>query len=506
MRTIYLFYQFFVSPVSSAQPNFIVKPQDQKIGMNGIASFECRASGNPPPSVFWTKEGSQMLMFPDNSYGHIHVTNQGTLQIRGVQKEDAGYFVCSALSVAGSATIRAFLQVTSVDDIPPPIIQIGPANQTLPMGSVAMLPCRAIGMPTPRIRWYKDGMPLQTGQRMIIVQSGSLKIDSKSIDSSWSRTNGSSGGGSDSSDSSSTNQIAIFSFADLQSADTGHYTCTASSESGETSWSASLTVSCVAANGSTRLTAVVSTFFFLSRSLPVHRVRKRKTFHFLHYDYEKLFQFILISMWLASSCERGAVGIVDDDDNASHTLPRLLYRSTHGKHLDSHRLTESFFFISVDSWCWGRSRWQSEQNLWFHFSDYIEWDALMQSVSHKRTIQLALNLNIFFTAQSRGTHLFVAQNSKHTNVRLRRYPVFWLPVVCRNIRCAICIFLIFTQQIFVPRRTLTQPRFVGPFISNRFSLGDGRRCYFWDGIRQLWFQWLGNRVRSFRWSHAKQTT
>lgn len=62
-------------------------------------------------SVFWTKEGSQMLMFPDNSYGHIYVTSLGTLQIRGVQKEDAGYFVCSALSVAGSETIRAFLQV-----------------------------------------------------------------------------------------------------------------------------------------------------------------------------------------------------------------------------------------------------------------------------------------------------------------------------------------------------------------------------------------------------------
>lgn len=120
-----------------------------------------------------------MLMFPGNSYGHTHVTNQGTLQIRGVQKEDAGYFVCSALSVAGSATTRAFLQVTSVDDIPPPIIQIGPANQTLQVGNVAMLPCRATGTPAPRIRWYKDGVPLQTGQRVIIVQSGFLKIDGK---------------------------------------------------------------------------------------------------------------------------------------------------------------------------------------------------------------------------------------------------------------------------------------------------------------------------------------
>lgn len=63
--------------------------------------------------------------------------------------------------------------------MPPPIIQIGPTNQTLPMGSVAMLPCRAIGTPVPRVRWYKDGMPLQTGQRLVIVQIGSLKIDSK---------------------------------------------------------------------------------------------------------------------------------------------------------------------------------------------------------------------------------------------------------------------------------------------------------------------------------------
>lgn len=145
-------------------------------------------------------------MFPDNSYGHIHVTGHGTLQIQGVQKEDAGYFVCSALSVAGSVTIRAFLQVsrstsgrrvdveyytffvlfatmsqvTSVADVPPPIIQIGPTNQTLPLGGVGHLPCRATGQPTPRVKWYKDGMPLPASpqQRVVVAQIGSLKIDS----------------------------------------------------------------------------------------------------------------------------------------------------------------------------------------------------------------------------------------------------------------------------------------------------------------------------------------
>lgn len=97
----------------AALPEFLSKPQDVKIGSNGIATFDCVASGNPPPSVFWTKEGSQVLMFPDNSYGNVQVTTQGTLQIRGVQKEDAGYYVCSAISVAGAGTTRAFLQVST---------------------------------------------------------------------------------------------------------------------------------------------------------------------------------------------------------------------------------------------------------------------------------------------------------------------------------------------------------------------------------------------------------
>ncbi|XP_039284041.1 roundabout homolog 2 [Nilaparvata lugens] len=189
-------------------PVFITKPQDQKVGLNGIASFDCVAKGNPPPSVFWSKEGSQVLMFPGNSYGHLHVTAEGSLRIQGAQREDAGFLVCSALSVAGSTTVRAFLQVTSVDDVPPPIVEIGPSNQTLPIDSVANLPCQARGTPHPIIKWYKDSQPLDStvNPRVNILTSGTLQIN------------------------------------DLQLVDSGLYTCTASSESGETSWSASLSV------------------------------------------------------------------------------------------------------------------------------------------------------------------------------------------------------------------------------------------------------------------------
>ncbi|KAL3208040.1 hypothetical protein MRX96_039317, partial [Rhipicephalus microplus] len=45
---------------SEARPAFRLAPQDQKVGLNGVAKFHCLATGNPPPSVFWTREGNQV--------------------------------------------------------------------------------------------------------------------------------------------------------------------------------------------------------------------------------------------------------------------------------------------------------------------------------------------------------------------------------------------------------------------------------------------------------------
>ncbi|XP_060534576.1 roundabout homolog 2-like [Cylas formicarius] len=192
-------------------PTFVERPKDQTASLNGVVEFHCSATGNPKPSIFWSKEGSQILMFSDNSNGHMHVNAHGTLRIQGVQREDAGWLVCNALSVAGSNSVRAFMQVTSVADQPPPIIQIGPANQTLPFHSDVTLHCKASspeGNP-PITRWLKDGKHLTKDNlpgRLTLNPDGILIID------------------------------------DLQLEDSGLYTCSATSESGESSWSASLNV------------------------------------------------------------------------------------------------------------------------------------------------------------------------------------------------------------------------------------------------------------------------
>lgn len=76
-------------------------------------------------------------------------------------------------------TFNLYFQVTSVDDVPPPLMELAPTNQTLPLQSVAILPCLARGTPSPHIQWHKNGTPLEVGSnpRISITLSGTLHID-----------------------------------------------------------------------------------------------------------------------------------------------------------------------------------------------------------------------------------------------------------------------------------------------------------------------------------------
>ena len=138
-------------------------------------------------------------MFAGTSHGTFHVSPQGSLSIQvlidaqyllnyaqypsfqGVRLEDEGFFVCSAFSVAGSLATKAYLEVTAMGNEPPPIIRVGPANQTLPVNTLAILPCEASGSPSPTVSWMKNVEPisgLQYDPRITISDPGSLKIES----------------------------------------------------------------------------------------------------------------------------------------------------------------------------------------------------------------------------------------------------------------------------------------------------------------------------------------
>ncbi|XP_028428920.1 roundabout homolog 1 isoform X3 [Perca flavescens] len=197
--------------VMSVPPAFVVRPRNQVVGVGRTVTFQCEATGNPQPAIFWQREGSQNLLFsyqPPQPSSRFSVSQSGDLTITDAERSDMGYYSCQAINTAGSVLTKALLEITDVvSDRPPPVIRQGPTNQSVAVDGTVVLNCVATGNPTPTILWRKDGVLVSThDSRVKQLDTGALQIR----------------------------------YAKL--GDTGTYTCIASTPSGEASWKAYLEV------------------------------------------------------------------------------------------------------------------------------------------------------------------------------------------------------------------------------------------------------------------------
>ncbi|TMS14216.1 Roundabout-like protein 1 [Larimichthys crocea] len=197
--------------VNTVPPAFAIRPRNQVVAVGRMVTFQCEATGNPQPAIFWQKEGSESLLFsyqPPQPFSRLSVSQMGSLTITDVQRSDGGFYSCQALNIAGSVITKALLEVTdSRSDHPPPVIRQGPLNQTVPVDSTVVLGCQTVGSPPPTVHWKRDSVVVSpVDSRMSIADTGSLEIR----------------------------------YAKL--GDTGFYTCVASNSNGEASWTAYLQV------------------------------------------------------------------------------------------------------------------------------------------------------------------------------------------------------------------------------------------------------------------------
>ncbi|XP_041449806.1 roundabout homolog 2 isoform X1 [Drosophila obscura] len=196
-----------------APPKFIQRPASKSVELDADTSFECRATGNPKPTIFWTIKNNSTLIFPgapplDRFHSLNTEEGHSILTLTRFQRSDKDLVIlCNAMNEVSSITSRVQLSLDSQEDRPPPIIIAGPVNQTLPIKSLATLQCKAIGLPNPTISWYRDGIPVQPSSKLNITTAGDL----------------------------------IISDLDRQQ-DQGLYTCVASSRAGKSTWSGFLRI------------------------------------------------------------------------------------------------------------------------------------------------------------------------------------------------------------------------------------------------------------------------
>ncbi|XP_074402798.1 immunoglobulin superfamily member 10 [Zonotrichia albicollis] len=156
------------SPITagSASKNHFSKP---RIVGGKVAAFTvladsdafipCEATGNPPPTIQWTKILAGRDAAAPGGASRWSVLPNGTLSIARAALQDGGQYECTAANALGSARLRATLAVLA---LPPRIAAARPP--TALSGGSAALPCRARGSPPPRISWLlPDGSELRPG-------------------------------------------------------------------------------------------------------------------------------------------------------------------------------------------------------------------------------------------------------------------------------------------------------------------------------------------------------
>nr|XP_054769474.1 hemicentin-1-like [Lytechinus pictus] len=138
------------------------------LGQN--ATLPCDSIGVPSPMTMWDKGGLQL------NYGdsHFHKLEEGSLIISDVRELDAGVYFCLVVNQAGSDTRKITLTVKD----PPRIINELPDVMEQMMNTEVRIACQATGTPRPRIRWFKDGQPIEQLRGYTVLGDNTLLISS----------------------------------------------------------------------------------------------------------------------------------------------------------------------------------------------------------------------------------------------------------------------------------------------------------------------------------------
>ncbi|XP_066112042.1 hemicentin-2 isoform X1 [Saccopteryx bilineata] len=127
----------------------------------------CQASGSPLPTLQWLQNGR-----PAEELVGVQVASQGaTLHIDHVELDHAGLFSCQATNEAGTAGAEVELSVHEL----PSVVIIGGKNITAPFLQPVTLRCAGTGVPTPSLRWWKDGVPLASSGGNLQIEKVDLR-------------------------------------------------------------------------------------------------------------------------------------------------------------------------------------------------------------------------------------------------------------------------------------------------------------------------------------------
>ncbi|CAJ0944218.1 unnamed protein product [Ranitomeya imitator] len=140
--------------------------QEVSVIYNQTAELHCDATGIPPPTITWLRNGLTLT-----TADQYEVLEEGRrLQIHSVQVTDIDSYVCVVENPAGFAE-RLF---TLMVHVPPRILGARTENVSAVLHSSISLVCDVQSHPSPEVTWYKDEQSLQPGKGFLIMPGGQV--------------------------------------------------------------------------------------------------------------------------------------------------------------------------------------------------------------------------------------------------------------------------------------------------------------------------------------------
>ncbi|XP_060106911.1 roundabout homolog 4 [Heteronotia binoei] len=168
------------------EPQIIGHPSDLVVGLNQPATLNCRATGNPPPTIEWYRNGERVETTKDDATAQPTLLPDGSLfflqlsQKKG--KSDEGVYNCVARNHLGTVMSKnASLYVAALQED----IRLHPRDSVVTSGEQLLLECiPPKGHPEPKVSWKKNGIPINeetghyevSGAKLLVAHA--LKSDS----------------------------------------------------------------------------------------------------------------------------------------------------------------------------------------------------------------------------------------------------------------------------------------------------------------------------------------
>ncbi|CAG0888031.1 unnamed protein product [Darwinula stevensoni] len=141
----------FRGPGEVEAPRILAGDPTVRVEEGGLATLRCTARGNPLPEVSWLK-GTQVI---SGRQGRVKKLLDGSLQIVGVQRDDAGDYTCTASNGIGEpASQRMQLQITDAVDRAAEVVDPEPYTVSS-LGEAVQLFCLVLGWPRPTVTWWR---------------------------------------------------------------------------------------------------------------------------------------------------------------------------------------------------------------------------------------------------------------------------------------------------------------------------------------------------------------